>query len=110
MPAQNEAVNIVNEVSNEPRPVLPTPDVKQEPAEPVNSNRQAISESLIDLTTPKKPIRPEKETLNESFTTFATNRLENDKIAQAEISNNSGKNLLEWNCFFEIFCHLFYEI
>ena len=95
MPVQNEAVDIVNENANEPRPVLPTPDVKQEPAEPAISSRQAISESLIDLTTPKKPTRPEKETLNESFTTFAANRLENDKIAQAENSNISGKNLLE---------------
>ena len=92
MPVQNEAVDIVNENANEPRPVLPTPDVKQEPGEPVIPSRQAISESLIDLTTPKKPSRTENETLNESFTTFAANRLENDKIAQAENSNTSGKN------------------
>ena len=100
MPVQNDAVNIVNENSNEPRPVLPRPDVKQEPGEQVTASRQGVSESLIDLTTPKKPNRPVNETLNESFTTFAANRLENEKPAQAKTSNISGENYSNKGLFF----------
>ena len=78
----------VEEYVSAPRPVLPPPKVKQEPRQVVINNRGELSTevALINLVTPEKPLRPPPN-LNESFSTFAAERVEkrNNAIASGMI-------------------------
>ena len=66
----------VDEYVPAPRPVLPQPKVKEEPRPVVINNRGDLSYEvpLINLVTPEKPVPPPN--LNESFSTFAAERVE----------------------------------
>ena len=78
----------VEEYVSAPRPVLPQPKVKQEPRPIVINNRGELSfeMELINLVTPEKPVRPPPD-LNETFSTFAAERVEkrNNAIASGMI-------------------------